>query len=320
MEKNKNFDLYAAKYSEWMLVRGWSERTQESYQSNVRFFLDYLINETSARNLNEIDGKTLSGFQNFLYHTETRQGRRLALSSQHTKLVSVRSFFHFLYETDVLLFDPSAALNLPKKRRGLPKGVMSEHQVELLLQQPDINTTLGFRDRAILEVLYSSGIRNTELRNLAVYDVDLQQLQLTVRKGKNAKDRIVPLGEIAADFICEYLISARPKLAASPRKRDLQPENERLFISKNGLQLTKANLVWLFEKYVKKAALKAHFTPHSLRHSCATHMLKHGADIRYIQEMLGHASVATTQIYTKVEVTDLRAMHRQCHPREKVQS
>jgi integrase/recombinase XerD len=197
MEKNKNFDLYLAKYNEWMLVRGWSVRTQESYQSNVRFFLDYLINETSARNLNEIDGKTLSGFQNFLYHTETRQGRRLALSSQHTKLVSVRSFFHFLYETDVLLFDPSAALNLPKKRRGLPKGVMSEHQVELLLQQPDINTTLGFRDRAILEVLYSSGIRNTELRNLAVYDVDLQQLQLTVRKGKNAKDRIVPLGEIS---------------------------------------------------------------------------------------------------------------------------
>ena len=314
---NKNFELSLAKYNEWMLARGWSERTHESYKSNVRFLLDYLSAETSVRNLNEIDGKTLSGFQNFLYHSETKQGKRLALSSQHTKLVSVRSFFHFLYETDALFFDPSAALNLPKKRRGLPKGVMSEQQVEKLLNQPDLSSPLGLRDRAILETLYSSGIRNTELRNLAVYDIDLQQLQLTVRKGKNAKDRVVPIGEIAADFIHEYLISARPVLAANPRNRDLQPDNELLFISKNGLRLTKANLVWIFDKYVKRADLNSHFTPHSLRHSCATHMLRAGADIRYIQELLGHASVATTQIYTKVEVTDLRAMHRQCHPRER---
>ncbi len=304
------FELYAAKYSEWMQTLGWSERTQESYKSNVRFFLEYLSGETSIETLNGIDGKTLSGFQTFLYHSETKQGKRLALSSQHNKLVSVRSFFHWLYESGVLLFDLSAALNLPKKRRGLPKGVMSEKQVEQLLEQPDVLTPLGFRDRTILEVLYSSGIRNTELRNLAVYDVDLKQLQLMVRKGKNAKDRVVPIGEIAADFIHEYLISARLKL--------IRQETEKLFISKNGLQITKANLIWMFEKYVKKAQLEAHFTPHSLRHSCATHMLRAGADIRYIQEMLGHASVATTQLYTKVEVADLRAVHRQCHPREKL--
>ncbi len=302
------FELQAAKYNEWMQALGWSERTQESYNGNVHFFLNYLLKETSLENLNGIDGKTLSGFQTFLYHSETKQGKRLALSSQHNKLVSVRSFFHWLYESGVLLFDLSAALNLPKKRRGLPKGVMSEQQVEKLLEQPKINTTLGFRDRTILETLYSCGIRNSELRNLAVYDVDLKQLQLMVRKGKNAKDRVVPLGEIAADFIHEYLISARPKLT--------REETEKLFISKNGLQITKANLIWMFKKYVKKAGLQAQYTPHSLRHSCATHMLRAGADIRYIQELLGHASVATTQLYTKVEVADLRAMHRQCHPRE----
>ncbi|MCP4373532.1 MAG: tyrosine-type recombinase/integrase [Deltaproteobacteria bacterium] len=329
MAKNKNIELYLAKYSEWMLTRGWSERTQESYKSNVRFFLDYLINETSVQNLNEIDSKILSGFQTFLYHYESRQrrhassragtgetGKRLALSSQHTKLVSVRSFFHFLYETDVLLFNPSAALHLPKKRKSLPKGVMSEKQVEKLLNQPDLSTALGFRDGTILETLYSSGIRNSELRSLAVYDVDLNLLQLAIRKGKNAKDRVVPLGEIAADYIHEYLVSARPKLNRSSAMADAS--NELLFISKNGLQITKANLIWIIAKYVKEAGLKQNFTPHSLRHSCATHMLRAGADIRYIQEMLGHASVATTQIYTKVEVTDLRAMHRQCHPREKV--
>jgi len=315
MEKNKNFDLYLAKYNEWMLSRGWSERTQESYKSNIRFFLDYLINETSAENLNEIDSKILSGFQTYLYHSETKQGKRLALSSQHTKLVSVRSFFHFLYETDVLLFDPSAALHLPKKRKSLPKGVMSEKQVEKLLNQPDLSTALGFRDRTILETLYSTGIRNSELRSLNIYDVDFNQLQTNIIKGKNAKDRVVPLGEIAADYIHEYLISARPKL--NRRFAMADASNELLFISKNGLQITKANLIWIIAKYVEQAALNGRFTPHSLRHSCATHMLRAGADIRYIQEMLGHASVATTQIYTKVEVTDLRAMHRQCHPREK---
>ncbi len=315
MGKNKNFELYLAKYEEWMLTRGWSERTRESYKSNIRFFLDYLINETSVQNLNEIDSKILSGFQTFLYHSETKQGKRLALSSQHTKLVSVRSFFHFLYETDVLLFDPSAALHLPKKRKSLPKGVMSEKQVEKLLNQPDLSTALGFRDRTILETLYSTGIRNTELRNLNIYDVDFNQLQTNIIKGKNAKDRVVPLGEIAADYIHEYLISARPKL----NHRSAIVSNELLFISKNGLQITKANLIWIIAKYVKEADLKQNYTPHSLRHSCATHMLRAGADIRYIQEMLGHASVATTQIYTKVEVTDLRAMHRQCHPRERAE-
>ncbi len=306
---NKNYSLQLAKYCEWMSVCGWSERTQESYKSYIRFFLNYLVNETDIKKINEIDSKTLSGFQTFLYHSETKQGKRLALSSQHNKLVSVRSFFHWLYESGVLLFDLSAALNLPKKRRGLPKGVMSEKQVEKLLGQPEISTLLGLRDRTILEVLYSSGIRNSELRNLAVYDVDLQQLQLTVRKGKNAKDRVVPIGEIAADFIHEYLLSVWTKLT--------KQETEKLFISKNGLPLTIANLIWMFSKYAKKAMLEGHFTPHSLRHSCATHMLKHGADIRYIQELLGHASVATTQLYTKVEVADLRAVHRQCHPREK---
>lgn len=302
-------DIHLARFIEWMKVKGWSERTLESYSSDVKFFLNYLKDETSVVNLLDIDNRSLSGFQSFLFNYQTKKGKRLALSSQHNKLVAVRSFFRFLFETDVLIFDPSAALHLPKKRKSLPKGVMSEKQVEKLLSQPDLSTALGFRDRTILEILYSSGIRNSELRSLTVYDADLNLLQLTIRKGKNAKDRVVPLGEIAANFIKEYLLTFRPKLAMN--------ETELLFISKNGLKITQANLVWIFAKYVKQAGFNTQFTPHSLRHSCATHMLRHGADIRYIQEMLGHASVATTQIYTKVEVTDLRTMHRQCHPREK---
>ena len=222
----------------------------------------------------------------------------------------MRSFFGYLHTTGVLLLDPSTDLVLPKKPKHLPRGVMSEQQVEKLLEQPDVTTPLGFRDRTLLEVLYATGLRNSELRHLALYDLDLPNLRLTVRQGKNAKDRVLPLGEIAADYLKEYLQTGRLEL-------NKNPEQQQLFVSKNGKQITQANLVWIIRKYVKQAALSPQFTPHSLRHSCATHMLRGGADLRYVQEMLGHASVETTQIYTQVEVKDLQAMHRKYHPRER---
>jgi integrase/recombinase XerD len=306
---NTHFEIYLARFIEWIKAQGWSERTLESYTADIRSFIDYIVNETTAKFLPEIDAKVLTAFQTWLYHKESKRGKRLSLSSQHTKLVAVRTFFRFLYENDLIITNPSVALSLPKKRKSLPKGVLSEQQIEKLLEQPDTADPIGFRDRTILEVLYATGIRNSELRSLCVYDIDLKELQITVRKGKNAKDRVLPLGEIAADYLAEYFLTVRPKL-------NINETNQLLFISKNGRKITQANLVWIITKYVKKASLKGNITPHSLRHSCATHMLRHGADLRYVQEMLGHSSVATTQIYTRVEVGDLKAIHRRCHPRE----
>jgi integrase/recombinase XerD len=309
---NTHFEIYLARFIEWMKAKGWSERTVSTYTADVRFFIDYLTEEAALTTLPDIDAKTFSQYQTYLYHYKSKQGKkeRLALISQHNRLVSLRSFFHFLYMTDVLTIDLSVYINLPKKRKGLPKGILSEKQVQKLLEVPNKNTLLGFRDRTVLEVLYATGIRNSELRNLMVYDIDLPQLQLTITKGKNAKDRIVPIGEIAAGYLMEYLQIIRPRLVNNN-------DNQLLFISKNGKQITQANLVWLLHKYVKKAKLNINVTPHSLRHSCATHMLKHGADLRYIQEMLGHASVATTQIYTRVEAGDLKRVYRRYHPRER---
>jgi integrase/recombinase XerD len=306
---NTHFEIYLVRFIEWMKVKGWSQRTLESYTADIRSFIDYIVTETTAKSLMEIDAKVLTAFQTWLYHKESKRGKRLSLSSQHTKLVAVRTFFRFLYENDLIITNPAVILTLPKKRKSLPKGVLSEQQIEKLLEQPDTADPIGFRDRTILEVLYATGIRNSELRSLCVYDIDLKELQITIRKGKNAKDRMLPLGEIAADYLAEYLLTVRPKL-------NINESNQLLFISKNGRKITQANLVWIISKYVKKASLKGHITPHSLRHSCATHMLKHGADLRYVQEMLGHSSVATTQIYTRVEVGDLKAIHRRCHPRE----
>ena len=312
----KRLEIYLARFVEWMQVQGWSIRTVADYRCEVKFFITFLQNETSINNLHEIDSKVLTGYQTYLYHYKiktknSKEERRFTLGTQHKKIVALRTFFRFLYENDVLMYNPSATLKLPKKRKSLPKGVMNEKEIEKLLESPDTTDRLGIRDKAILELLYSTGIRNSELRNLTIYDIDLSGLQLTVREGKNSKDRTVPIGEIAADYIKEYLQMVRSKLS-------IDPEEDILFLSKNGRRLTEGNLIWIVSKYVKLAKLNGHYTPHSLRHSCATHMLKYGADIRYIKEMLGHASIATTQIYTKVEVGDLKNIHRRFHPREKL--
>jgi integrase/recombinase XerD len=165
----------------------------------------------------------------------------------------------------------------------------------------------------MLEVLYSTGMRNAELRALAVYDLDLDRGLVRINQGKNAKDRVVPLGEVACTYLREYLAEARPRLL-SAHKRDSEPT---LFVSKNGRPLRALGVIYPIRKYAKKAGIEQTVTPHTLRHTFATHLLQGRADIRHIQAMLGHTSVATTQIYTRVEVTDLKAVHRRCHPRER---
>jgi len=159
-----------------------------------------------------------------------------------------------------------------------------------------------------LKLLYATAIRNTELRNLTVSEIDFDYQQLFIRKGKFGKDRVVPIGKIASDVIREYMIHSRSKLCCDYKTRYL-------FISKNGHKLTRGNLIWIVKHQAKKAGLSENLTPHCLRHACATHMLRAGADIRYIQELLGHTSVATTQLYTRVVITDLKENYMRTHPR-----
>lgn len=304
-------ELQAARFYEWLHVKNYSERTIDDYKCYLRQFIDYLEKETSVAGLHDIDSQTIYGYQNHLYHARTSTGKRLSLESQAKKLTAVKRFFEYLIETGDMVFNPASVIKLPKMKKHLPKGVMSEQQVEDLLEQIDTSTPLGVRDRAMIELLYATAIRNSELRQLAVYDVDPQQLKLTVRHGKGKKDRVVPMGEIACDYVQEYLQTIRPKLIV------LNPDQDLLFVSKHGKQITRANLIWIIHKYVKQTAnLPKDVGPHSLRHSCATHMLRRGADLRYVQQLLGHASISTTQIYTQVDDADLKAVHRRCHPRE----
>jgi len=310
----QRFELLIARFAEHQQVLGFSPRTVASYHSHLAFFLAWLAEETDVEEVTAVTPEVLHAWQTWLYGFADEDGRGLAIATQAARLSVVRSFFRFLVKTDVLLYDPAASLELPKRKGILPRSVLSKKEVERLLAAPDATTPLGLRDRAMLEVLYSTGIRNAELRSLTIYDVDLDRGLVRVNEGKNAKDRVVPLGEAACRWVKEYLIEARPKLLDAHHDHT---NESTLFLSKNGNPLVPLGVIYPIRKHAKAAGIERVVTPHTLRHTFATHLLQGRADIRHIQAMLGHASVATTQIYTRVEVTDLKAVHRRCHPRER---
>jgi integrase/recombinase XerD len=310
----QRFELLVERFTEQMKLLGWSPRTIGSYRSHLAFFVAWLDAETDVHEITQVTPEVLHAWQTHLYGWTNEDGHGLSIATQAARLSVLRSFFRYLVKSDVLLYDPSSGLDLPKRKGILPRSVLSKQEVVRLLAAPDATTLLGLRDRAMLEVLYSTGIRNAELRALQVYDLDLDRGLVRINEGKNAKDRVVPLGRAACAWLREYLSEARPGLL----KARAGPETEQtLFLSKNGKPLVPLGVLYPLKKHARAAGIERVVTPHTLRHTFATHLLAGHADIRHIQAMLGHASVATTQIYTRVEVTDLKAVHRRCHPREK---
>lgn len=304
---NKSFELQAGRFNEWLQVSGFSKATRRSYRIYLNKFLNYLSGQ-DIENLNEISPADVYGYQTFLYYAQSVYGKPLSILTQSNALNVARTFFRYLTDSGQLVFDPSSALQLPKKPHTLPT-VLSIKQVQKLLDMPDIKTALGFRDRTIMEVLYVSAIRNSELCSLDVYDLDNSAHRLHIREGKGSKSRMAPLGTIAVNYLKEYLLTWRSQLLHGKQE-------QALFLSKSGRRLNQADLTMMVRKYGEMCGLHARITPHVLRHSCATHLLKNGADIRYIQQLLGHSSIVSTQIYTHVETGDLKQVHARCHPRE----
>lgn len=315
MQNRQRFKLLIEKFLEHTRVLGWSPRTIDAYRSHLGFFLVYLDAETDVQEITEVLPDTLHAYQTHLYTWTDEKDRGLAIATQAARLSAVRSLFRFLVKTDVLLYDPASSLTLPKRKAILPRSILTKQEMVRLLRAPDTTTPLGLRDRAMLEVLYSTGIRNAEIRALKVYDLDLDRGLLRINEGKNAKDRVVPLGKSACEIVREYLTEARPKLL---KARGVEGAGEQtVFLSKTGRPLLTLGVIYPIRKHAKRAGIEKAITPHTLRHTFATHMLRGRADIRHIQAMLGHSSVATTQIYTRVEIPDLQAVHRRCHPRER---
>lgn len=303
-------EVWQERFRDHLRLRQFSPRTIEGHVRELVFFFDFLDSEGVERMV-DITRDHLDGYRNLLFHRRYR-GKRLKMQTQAAKLCRIRCFLRFLVRERYLLFDPSKDLEMPKLETTLPRVVLTEKEVETLMAVPDTSLPLGLRDRAILELLYGAAIRNTETRELRIEALDLDGRLLQVRQGKGNKTRVVPLGEEAYHWLERYLREGRPQLATRFDER-------RVFLSKNGRPLARANLAHMVRRTAARAGFGKTVTPHVLRHSCATHMLRRGANIRHLQELLGHAQVSTTQIYTKLELSDLQWAHRQFHPRGREQ-
>jgi len=249
----------------------------------------------------------LTKYQRHLYYYRKANGEPLSIYSQNAKIAPVKSFFRWLTREHYILFNPASELQLPRRQRSLPRAILSVTEVENLLSQTDINDPYGIRDRAIMEVLYSTGIRRMEVVNLKLHDVDHQLGTVFIYQGKGKKDRVVPIGERALLWVKKYQNEVRPELM-------IGEDDHTLFLNQYGEKMSMDALSRRVRVYMKAAEIDKPGSCHLFRHSMATQMLENGADIRYIQELLGHAKLDTTQIYTQVSIKKLKAIHEATHP------
>jgi integrase/recombinase XerD len=303
-----DLDLLPLDVEEWLswlaTERGRAKATLEAYRRDARRWHDWL----RGRAL-ELDGVVEADMEAYVAHL---RGLGLAPATVARALVAVRSLHRFLADEGRLHTDAGAEVESPRVPAGLPKA-LTEAEVESLLGAVAGHDAVARRDRAILEVLYGAGLRISELVGLRLADLDLESALLRAF-GKGSKERVVPLGRHARDAVTDWLApGGRPALAPEHWKR--RGDADAVFINRRGGRLTRQGAWLVVKRWGTVAGLGGKLTPHVLRHSCATHMLDHGADIRAVQEMLGHASVSTTQVYTKVSTERLFAAYRAAHPR-----
>lgn len=279
--------------------RGLAPNTRAAYGTDLKKFAAYLEKEGVA-DLSRVTRKQITDF------LMAEKGNNISSRSLGRRLVALKMFFRFLVKERLLQTDVTSTLDSPKLWKTLP-DVMSVEEVEKLLQAPNLTDPLGIRDRAMLELLYASGLRVSELVGTKIQDVDLQVGFIRVM-GKGSKERIVPLGGKAIEWIGKYIQKVRPKLAGDA-------PTPYLFLTDRRTCLTRQEFWYRLKRYAAAAKIKKEISPHTLRHSFATHLMANGADLRIVQEMLGHADISTTQIYTHVDGNRLKSIHKQFHPR-----
>jgi integrase/recombinase XerD len=282
-----------------IVEKGLSRNTLTAYMSDLQHF-SMFVRARGASMFQDLSREDI-----IAYLAERRQ-QGMAARTLARELVSLKTLYRFLHGQQAGTADPTAQLQAPRQGHYLP-GVLALHEVEQLLQAPDTSTPLGKRDAALLELLYATGLRASELIALTVGDVQTATGYVKVR-GKGGKERLVPVGEMAAVQLDDYLLEGRPQLLKARSA-------VHLFVNRSAAGLTRQGLWKIVKKYMHQAAIHKPFSPHTLRHSFATHLLEGGADLRSLQQMLGHVDISTTQIYTHVVQQRLRALYTAHHPR-----
>lgn len=297
---------YLNHHLEWMTVKAYSKDTINRRDNAIKRFIRW-CDERSIDNPQDITKPILERYQRHLYYYRKLDGKALTLGTQHSLLAPIKTFFKWLTQENHLLYNPASELQLPRQPKRLPLDILSVDEVETLLNTPDHTTTQGLRDRAMLETLYSTGLRRMELPALKTYDIDLQREIVIVREGKGKRDRVIPIGARAQAWVEKYLNESRPALL-------LNLHEETLFLNDHGDPMSRDKLARVVKQHMKQAEINKTGSCHLLRHAMATHMLDNGADTRFIQAMLGHADLSTTQIYTHVSVEKLKEIHAATHP------
>jgi integrase/recombinase XerD len=325
--QRQRLKITAARFAEWLEAINYSPKTRVNYTRDVKVFLDWLHDHTSINSLVDVTPAHLQQYQIALYNfersdeepatkektkpQEPQEAKRLSVGTQANRLAAVRKFFSWLLSEQQIAYNPATTLQLPKQPQRLPRGVLTKSEARRLIETTPTTKPRDIRDRAILETLYATGIRRAELLALTIYDADLQTATLRIEHGKGNTTRIVPLTQTAIAALKLYLEEARGIFAR-------ETGQVRLFVStRSGGPLDDDDIVRIVRKAAHRAGIKKHVTPHTLRHTCATHLLKGRADIRQIQKLLGHRRLSSTEVYTRVELTDLHEVIARCHPREK---
>ncbi|MDF1610783.1 site-specific tyrosine recombinase XerD [Stygiobacter electus] len=277
-----------------------SENTTASYKNDLIKFISFLI-ENNVNDFDKVDAKLISQF------FENQRKENISMSTTSRYMSSIKNFFQYLEDNNYIHRNPTLVLTNVKISRKLP-DVLSFEEVDKILNMPNVDEIAGLRDKAILELLYSSGLRVSELINLKINDLFFEEEIIRVF-GKGSKERVVPMGSSAINWIKKYLINSRPFLENKIRSQNF------LFLNRRGTKLSRMFIWQIVDKYSKQAGIQKEVHPHIFRHSFATHLLEGGADLRAVQEMLGHSDISTTQIYTHIDRNYIKQVHRDHHPR-----
>jgi integrase/recombinase XerD len=293
-------------WSEHRLMTGSSAYAQHSRHMVLQRFVAWL-DERAITEPAQITRPVIERYQRHLWLARKPNGQPLSVQTQLAALHALIAWFRWLTRERHIPHNPASDLELPKPPKKLPRAILSVAQVEAILAQADTGEPMGLRNRAILEVFYSCGIRRLELIGLKLYDVHVERGMLMVRQGKGGKDRFIPIGERACAWLARYLNEVRPELATSAHE-------QALFLDEVGRPLKTSYLGDVVKRHIEAAGIEVTGACHLFRHACATHMLEGGADIRFIQAMLGHAQLSTTEVYTHVSIAKLKEIHAATHP------
>lgn len=299
-------------FLQWLTMRNHAAGSIESRRFALKTFIDW-CHERQLVKASAITRPILESYQAWLWRYRTKSNKPLGISTQRDKLGALKAYFAWLVRQSVITANPASELELPRSEKRLPTEALTLTQIEHIMAVPNVSDPLGLRDRAMLEVFYATGIRRAELTRLEVSDIHTERRTLRVRKGKGGKDRVTPIGERAAHWLARYCAEVRPQLL-------INVQEQALFLTSYGTAFNPDVLSRQVAATFKKAGLARHGSCHLFRHTCATQMLEGGADIRFIQQLLGHAKLDTTSIYTEVTIKQLQLVHERCHPAAKLET